>query len=160
MMTVSSLSSSSSLVATDSEDETPPAKKRKLDSAVVVSDLKKKLNEYLVGTHRHFREKLWKEFCIQHIDRASKDNQPQFEICDFLSCVLDNKFCHLEVGSQLNESQDPSSQGGKFYPARVIETIALIILQLLFQVSVSNFCSGSLVLAGHLKNCLLNHSLI
>ena len=91
---------------------------------MVVSDLKKKLNEYLVGTHRHFREKLWKEFCIRLIDKASRDNQPQFEICDFLSCILDNKFCHLEVGSQLNESQDPSPQGGKFYPARVIETIA------------------------------------
>jgi hypothetical protein len=99
---------------------------------------------------------LWEEFHHQYIG-ASRDNQPQIDICDFLSCILDSKFCHLEVDSKLNELEDPSREG-KFYPVHVIETIAHnspILPSLSF-----NFCSGSLIQAGHLKKCFQNLSLI
>ena len=108
----------SSLSISKEDDESPPpAKKIKLDPGLVVSDLKKKLDEYLIGTHRHFREELWKEY-----QSRGKQN-PDIIMCDFLSCVLDGKFNHLYVNSSLFPTEETASRQGKFYPVELIEII-------------------------------------
>ena len=104
-----------------SEDEaSPTVKKIKRDPDEVVSELKLKLKSYLVGKHRHFREKLWEECCNQFF--ILKGECPN-DICDFLSAVLDDKFLHLDVPSFVIKSAAPS-QEGKFYPVHLIDTIA------------------------------------
>ena len=108
----------------ESEDETPSSAENKIkrDPDEVVSDLKLKLNKYLVGKTRHFREKLWEE-CNNQFLRVIVNGKHPNDLCDFLSCVLDDKFHHLEVCSSLIRSEAPSREG-KFYPVHLIETIA------------------------------------
>jgi len=124
---VSSLRQTSS----ESEDETIESSAEnniKRDPNEVVSDLKLKLNKYLVGKTRHLREKLWEE-CNNQFFRVIVNGKRANDICDFLSCVLDDKFHHLEVCSSLIRSEVPLQLQlqllqGKFYPVHLIETIA------------------------------------
>ena len=61
----------------------------------VLSGLKKKMDEYLVSTHRPLREKLWEEFYRQlqlPFGAECPDN-----VCNFMSCILDDDFQHLKI---------------------------------------------------------------
>jgi len=73
-----------------SNGESTAKKKKKFVIQAVVDGVKKRLDEYLVGSYRHIREDLWEEY----INGPAYGNRP--DLLHFLGCILDDNFIKLE----------------------------------------------------------------
>ena len=87
------------------------------NQTIQADNVKKKLDEYLVGIFRHIREELWEEYN----KRSADENRP--DLCLFLSCILDSNFNKL----QFNPGNLPPvlfNKQGNFYLIELVEIVS------------------------------------